>query len=480
MTICLLVDPRRPRGWHAALASRLGACLAGGGTELAGLDRVDVLLRWEARLRGRPLGAALEPKPHEVASSPPACDLLIDLVSDGTRLAGDRVWHMRADGSPGEAGLFTAVARGRCPVVEIRQGERVVAAGRLGTESHGLLIESLEDATARVGTLIEAALAGRGTPSPAAPPAPAAPLTRGDAARIAAEIAARRVSRRWERLLYRTPHWRVGWRKLDGPDLFDLRRHPDSGWRDLPDDGTRFYADPFPLFHDGRTTLFVEDYPHATGRGVISAVEFGPDGPLGRPEPVLECPHHLSYPFVFARDHEVWMVPESGEAGTIDLYRATRFPTGWVKEATLVSGVVAGDATLCETADGWWLFATVKDGGAFSDALHLWSAPDFQGPWTPHPGNPVLVDIAAARPAGRMVHRNGTLYRPVQDCRMGYGAALGFARVDRLDREGFAQTVEAVLTSGPRWPGSCLHTLNEAGGFEFIDGSGWAPRFRRA
>ena len=172
------------------------------------------------------------------------------------------------------------------------------------------------------------------------------------------------------------------------------------------------------------------------------------------------------------------MIPESCAAGTIDLYRATRFPGGWVKEATLVSGVTASDATLLELEGRWWLFATVKaGGGSFSDALFLWSALDFRGPWTAHKRNPVLIDIASARPAGRITARGGALWRPVQDCRGGYGHALALARITRLDDEGYSQRVETVLTAGPLWPGRRLHTLNAAGGFEFIDGSGTARRF---
>jgi hypothetical protein len=175
------------------------------------------------------------------------------------------------------------------------------------------------------------------------------------------------------------------------------------------------------------------------------------------------------------------MIPESCVANSIDLFRATHFPGGWVKEATLVSGLVASDATLVEHGGRWWMFATVRDGGgAFSDTLHLWSAPDFRGPWTPHRANPVLIDIASARPAGRFVSRDGMLFRPVQDCRRGYGAALSIARVDKLDDEGFVQCVETIITTGPRWPGRRLHTLNSVtssvGDFEFIDGSGHARR----
>ena len=76
--------------------------------------------------------------------------------------------------------------------------------------------------------------------------------------------------------------------------------------------------------------------------------------------------------------------------------------------------------------------------------------------------------------------RDGVLMRPVQDCRVEYGHALGLARILRLDHEGYEQVVETTLHAGPRWPGHLLHTLNAAGGFEFIDGSGRARRPFRA
>jgi hypothetical protein len=174
----------------------------------------------------------------------------------------------------------------------------------------------------------------------------------------------------------------------------------------------------------------------------------------------------------------MWMVPESCTSGTIDLYRGAPFPDRWVKEATLVAEIVASDATLFEHGGRWWMLATVQDdGGSHSDALYIWSAPDLLGPWAPHRRNPILVDIASARPAGRVVRRAGRLIRPVQDCREGYGAALGLAQITRLDDDDFTQRVEAELRPGPRWPGRRLHTLNRAGRLECIDGSAFARRF---
>ena len=66
---------------------------------------------------------------------------------------------------------------------------------------------------------------------------------------------------------------------------------------------------------------------------------------------------------------------------------------------------------------------------------------------------------------------DGTAWRPAQDCSSAYGGALTLCRVDALDPEAgvFRQTTMAriVPPTDRAWTG--LHTLNEAGGLEFID-----------
>jgi len=406
-------------------------------------------------------------------------DLTID-VSGAPLEPSDRVWRVECDGGPLEAGMLAAILGGRAPAIRVVGSNGVIATARPGAENVGLAKAAFEEMLERVVTLIDAALDGRASKVlPELPESAPTPDRAEFGSGALAKMAVARVKQRAVRAAYTTichaPHWRTGWRRQRAePSKAGLG----GGWSDLPDDGKRFYADPFPIVWRGRLYLFVEEFEHAKGKGIISVVEFGANGPVGAPRPVLERPGHLSYPNVFERDGEMWMIPESGSAGTIDLYRATSFPDRWTHEATLVSGVVGNDATLVEWDGRWWMFATVRDGGgSFSDALHLWSAPDFRGPWTPHAKNPVLIDIASARPAGRMFTLDGKLYRPVQDCRGGYGAALGLARVDKLDDEGFEQTVEEILSPGADWPGRRLHTANAAGDFEFIDGSAFAPRW---
>lgn len=500
MHVRVRLDGAKPLRWHAALLRRIGDSP---GVATVSIDdapgpgtwphTADLLFRLEALVHRLPrlgtvpiLGAELA-RWRQPGTRP---DIVLDLCGDVP--SGPGTWHLAYDGRSGADALLASLLAGAVPHLTLVENGVIRAAGRLGADRPGIVLACFEDALARTITLIAAALrdriAGRGGVGGVgrAPVEHRTTLTvRRLGARAGRMLAAALIHRLY-RLCYNAPHWRCGWRPLVGPDLIDLKRHPETGWTVLPDDGRRFYADPFPIAVAGQTHLFVEDYPHATGKAIISAVRFGPDGPEGPPVPVLEEAHHLSYPFVFEREGSVWMVPESSAAGTVDLYRATRFPGGWVKEATLLSGVVASDATLVEHHGRWWIFATVRDAGldapagagSFHDALHLWSAPDFRGPYTPHPANPVLVDPSLARPAGRIVARGGRLIRPIQDCATGYGRALMLARIDRLDREGYAQTVIGRIEPGPAWPGNRLHTLNAGGGIECIDGAGRAPRYR--
>ncbi|WP_375464139.1 formyl transferase [uncultured Methylobacterium sp.] len=505
MRLRLRLDGRRPRLWHALLLRRIADPAGRHGAVAIEVDarpgpdpwpaNADLLFALEALIHRLPRNGASSPVPASDTSAWPqpgidAPDLIIDLCGDVPAVGPVPVWRLSFDGLPGAAGLLASLLAGHAPVIALHDRDRLVASGRVGTERRGIILTSFDDALMRTVSLVAAALAGRdqGGLDPVRSRTSLAPacLPPGRVLARTGRMLAHAIAQRLYHLCYNAPHWRVGWRRLDGPDLIDLRRHPGTGWRDLPDDGRRFYADPFPLDHRGESWVFVEEFVHALGKGIVSAVRFGPAGPVGRPEPVLEEAEHLSYPFVFVRDGIAWMVPETGSAGTIDLYRAAAYPRGWVKEATLVSGVVASDATLVEHAGRWWMFATVRDAplgaplgsGSYSDALHLWSAPDFRGPWTPHAHNPVLVDVASARPAGRIAARGGRLIRPVQDCTEGYGRALALARIDRLDDDGYGQTVETLLRAGPEWPGNRIHTLNRSETLECIDGSVRSPRLR--
>lgn len=485
--VVLSVDPSRLRYFEIELIQRLraggvGVSLHFGHTQWPLPASVELLLQIERlayHLKSPLLAERISSGPVHplLVSEAGRDDLVIDLCGAGDGDAG-RTLRILYDGTAGEAALVAALLAGRMPAIEIQDtgANIIVARGIACADNAGTLSEALECVLARALVLVTAVVGGRrllATPLARAPMRP-----RSVVAFELRALASAAVSRLYH-LCCHAPHWRTLWRFVQDGDLWDTRTMQGTSWNVIPDPGHRFYADPFPYVHDGRTFVFVEDLDHRSGKGVISVMPFDQDGPTGPAQPVLEEPWHLSYPFLIEHEGEIWMVPESSADATVRLYRADPFPYRWVREATLLAGVEASDATITRHDGLFWMFAATRDGfGSWSDTLSLWWARDLRGPWNAHAGNPVLVDQSAARPAGAMVRRAGRLLRPVQDCTHGYGTGIGLAEVTTLDRERFEQRVDAILRAEPNWPGRRFHTLNRAGAIECIDGAAYSPRSR--
>lgn len=401
-------------------------------------------------------------------------DLILDLTNGVAQAAPVRTLRILYSGSVSEEYGLLCLLNGRAPVLGITDS---MAPGRVcsrhvAIESTFRLTHAMDSLYRRLKDCLVQAVAAVAAGAPvASEPVPGPdPLTGWTAGQTLAALQARAASV-IKRLTLRHPHWYVGWRRVDGEGLRDSLAIPHGGWNRLPDDGRRFYADPFPARHAGRDWVFVEEFPYATGKGILSVVEIGSSGPLGAPRPVMESAHHLSYPCVFEDNGSFWMIPESCAARRVELYRATAFPFSWDLAGVLIDGEALSDATIVKHGARCYLFGTSSDSGRSSwDALKIWSAPNLLGPWTAVSDEPVLIDARAARPAGHFFVRNGELWRPAQDCSTGYGAALVFARVDRLDAHGFSQSVQAVLRPNADWPGIGFHTHNVSNGIETVDG----------
>jgi hypothetical protein len=244
-----------------------------------------------------------------------------------------------------------------------------------------------------------------------------------------------------------------------------------KGFRHLVPPKDRDWADPFAIERNGRYYMFFEELPYATGKAHISMMEISPDGSTSEPQIVLERDYHLSYPFIFEHDGELYMLPESAGTGTLELYRCVDFPLAWKLERVLMSGVRLVDATLFRAPDRWWMFANTapQGSGMFDDELHLFHAPHPLGEWRPHPRNPVKSDARGARPAGALFTRQGTLYRPAQVCVPRYGAGIALQRVLKLTPVEYVERQAQRLLPPEESGLAGLHTMNRAGDLLVVD-----------
>lgn len=261
-------------------------------------------------------------------------------------------------------------------------------------------------------------------------------------------------------------HWFLAYQvgKAAGlaPSLYRFKRI-------LPPRG-RFWADPFPIKRDERYYIFIEEYLQKTKKGHIAVIEMDLNGEWQAPVKVLERDYHLSYPFVFEWRGETFMIPESSDHKTIELYRCVSFPDQWQLEQVLMEGVTGVDTTLAEINGLWWMFANLAEEGASkNDELHLFYADSPLGPWRPHRRNPVKSDVRSSRPAGRLFQWNGAWHRPAQDCSLTYGYAIILHEIVQLDRDCFEEReVSRIL---PQWEKDLIatHTLGRVDGLTIVD-----------
>ena len=249
-----------------------------------------------------------------------------------------------------------------------------------------------------------------------------------------------------------------------------------------------FLADPFGLWRNGCLHLFAEAYDYRTRHGVIECLTLTAEFDIAERRTVLREPWHLSYPYVFEADGEIWMLPEAARSGAVTLYRAALFPDRWEAARRITLDVAPIDATLAWHEGLWWLFYSGgRDRAARMGALHAAWAKRLEGPWQPLAANPIRQDMAGGRPGGTPFVADGRLCLPVQDCTRTYGGAIRILHFVHLspDRVETELGAPVGLPAGTAYSEG-MHTLAGCGPVTLIDakkidrtGRGWLIDLRR-
>lgn len=235
----------------------------------------------------------------------------------------------------------------------------------------------------------------------------------------------------------------------------------------------RIWADPFVLSQDSKHYVFIEELLRKTNKGHISCLVLDQHGKIETSEIIIEKPYHLSYPFIFQHNNIWYMIPESADNETVDLFECISFPFQWKFKQSLLTGLKAYDTTLHFHKDKFWLFCTIKkrESSSTDDDLYLFHSDDFlNGNWQPHSCNPVLSDPSVARPAGRIFTLKNELYRPSQIGVPRYGYGLSLNKITALSETQYEEKI--VSKAIPNWKPNLLsvHTFNFTENITVIDG----------
>lgn len=240
---------------------------------------------------------------------------------------------------------------------------------------------------------------------------------------------------------------------------------------EMPND--EFWADPFLFDHKGQRYVFFENYSYLTKRGKISCGLLKEDK-LVNVTDVLAVDYHLSFPFIFEEEGDVFLMPESSENKRLEIYRAVDFPTKWELYTTAFEGEAVADAFFYNDNENQkWLFLNkqVSSASPMDSELYIYKVDSIRlKNLQSHAQNPVIIDSRTARNGGALFTHNGKLYRPSQRNIDGiYGRALNLNEILTLNineyKESTAEVVKPTFDKGLM----AMHHLHQSGAYYIFD-----------
>ncbi|AEF82201.1 glucosamine inositolphosphorylceramide transferase family protein [Leadbettera azotonutricia] len=227
------------------------------------------------------------------------------------------------------------------------------------------------------------------------------------------------------------------------------------------------WADPFPVEYNGKTYIFIEQQL-GSANGTLGVIELYPDLTISVLTPILEKNYHLSFPNVFCireGNNDIWyMIPETHENNTIDLYQASDFPYKWDYTMTLMHNVIAVDSTVFYYNQKWWLFTNIETKpDPINKNLSAFYSNSFPSDtWTPHLQNPLVSNLENSRMAGTVFYntQNRSPYRPAQNCLKDYGKETNINEIMELTPFSYKEKLINTYLPERNLHAVCTHTIN--------------------
>lgn len=233
------------------------------------------------------------------------------------------------------------------------------------------------------------------------------------------------------------------------------------------------WAHPFILNYKKGIYVFFENYSYKTKKGKISC------GIINKQEldnitDVLDLDYHLSYPYIFEENGDVFLMPETSENNRLELYKCIHFPDKWELYSTAFEGEKVAGATFYDDENNQkWLFVNkqVNINVDMSNELFIYKVDTLKlENLEPHKLNPVIINSQKARNGGPIFKYKNEIYRPSQANIDGiYGRALNINKIEKLTIDEFIE--KDIMTVYPNFHKDLIsmHHLHQLDGIYVID-----------
>lgn len=273
-----------------------------------------------------------------------------------------------------------------------------------------------------------------------------------------------KISKFWKSTKYKTS-WDVYYRNCPSGTIFTSNN---TVFTKMDVGNNCWAADPLLFTLGDKSYLFFEMLDTKKNKGSIACSEIV-DSKISKPRIVLNEDFHLSFPFVFETDGTIYMIPESGEANSVILYKALDFPYLWKREKVLINDIHSSDSIVFTFNNKMFLIVSVMNSNAMNCSNNYYKVePNFKISLF----HTSLSSVKGQRNAGPMIFSNGSIIRPGQ-CSDGieYGKSLCFFLVDKdTFEESLFKEVgvdDILIDSSKKYVG--IHTYSSNREMEFID-----------
>lgn len=228
-------------------------------------------------------------------------------------------------------------------------------------------------------------------------------------------------------------------------------------------------ADPFIVEDENCIFLFAEILDRNISRGKLGYAKIDQNLKI-KIEPNIDIGCHTSYPEIFKYKNIWYMIPETSERKTIELYKANNFPNGWVKECALIHNIFAVDTTIFFKDGRCFIFIYEPKGK--ENILSIGEI-DLAEKKMIRKKVVKCYSNRIGRPAGKILLNGDRMIRPTQYCINYYGEKV-ILKEFTFDTESFEYRewdtteleIKNILNDSKAFG---LHTYNKCNKLEVID-----------
>ena len=238
----------------------------------------------------------------------------------------------------------------------------------------------------------------------------------------------------------------------------------------VPNSRRYWTADPFLFEKDGKLYLFFEAFDISKRKGLLGYRTVN-GNQFGDINIFYEHDSHLSFPFIYEDNGEIYVIPESAKSGELFRLKCVEFPDKWVKDSVILNETVVDSVRFDNNGTEFIITEKV-------DETHTYDRVDLfyyeSGSLRECSNNPVKLDVTNARGAGAVSKIGDMLIRPAQDCGDSYGECLNLNELISISKDSFSERLldkftyrDIAVNENIKIDG--IHTYNKLGSIEVID-----------